>query len=119
LWRAFSPAADVIPELKATAWAGATVAHQLDMRWGVAFDQDYLAKSGPIIAYRKSTGWDPLEPGEAPSDLCSHFHEMRQLESALPFTTVPNGTWSAVSRGCCFVSALTVKIFSSMPETRL
>lgn len=82
MWRAFSPAADVIPELKATAWAGATVAHLLDMRWGVAFDEDCLAKSGPIIAYRKSTGWDPLEPGEAPSDLRSYFHEMRQLESA-------------------------------------
>ena len=72
---------DIIPELKATAWAGATVAHLLDMRSGVAFHEDYLAKSGPIIAYRKSTGWNPLEPGEAPSDLRSYFQDMKQLDS--------------------------------------
>jgi len=73
---------DIIPELKATAWAGATVAHLLDMRSGVAFDEDYLATCGPIIAYRKATGWTPLEPGEAPSDLRSYFLKMRQLDGA-------------------------------------
>lgn len=45
---------DVIPEMKSTAYAGATIRNLLDMRTGVAFDEDYLATSGAIIAYRKS-----------------------------------------------------------------
>ena len=57
---------DIIPEVKATAWAGATVGQLLDMRVGLAFDEDYLATSGAIVSYRKSTGWNPLEPGETP-----------------------------------------------------
>jgi CubicO group peptidase (beta-lactamase class C family) len=58
---------EVIPELAPTAWAGATVMHLLDMRTGVAFNEDYSATSGPMIAYRKAVGWNPLEPGEQPS----------------------------------------------------
>jgi CubicO group peptidase (beta-lactamase class C family) len=43
------------------------------MRAGVAFDEDYLATSGAIIAYRKAADWVPLDPGEAPSDLRSFY----------------------------------------------
>ena len=71
---------DIIPEVKATAWAGATVSQLLDMRTGVAFDEDYLATSGPIVTYRKSTGWNPLQPGEAPSDLRSYFREVKEAD---------------------------------------
>jgi CubicO group peptidase (beta-lactamase class C family) len=71
---------DVIPELKATAWASATVSNLLDMRTGVAFNEDYLTTSGPMIAYRKAAGWNPLEPGERPSDLRSFFHELREAD---------------------------------------
>lgn len=53
-----------VPELAGTAFAGATVRELLDMRSGVAFIEDYLATEGPIIDYRKATGWNPLEPGE-------------------------------------------------------
>jgi len=67
---------DLVPEVAGTAYAGATVRHLLDMRVGIAFDEDYLATSGPIVAYRKSTGWTPLEPGESPSDLRSFFQEL-------------------------------------------
>jgi CubicO group peptidase (beta-lactamase class C family) len=71
---------DVIPELKATAWAGATVLQLLDMRSGVAFDEDYSATAGPMIAYRKAAGWDPLGPSEQPSDLRSFFHDLREAD---------------------------------------
>src|SRR5262249_61390678 len=54
---------EVITELKATAWAGATVMHLLDMRTGVAFNEDYSAASGAIIAYCKAAGWNPPGPG--------------------------------------------------------
>ncbi|MSU64740.1 MAG: class C beta-lactamase-related serine hydrolase [Opitutus sp.] len=70
------PVTEVIPELKATAYRGATIRQLLDMRVGVEFNEDYLAMSGPIVAYRKATGWNPLGPGDKPSDLRSFLHEL-------------------------------------------
>lgn len=67
---------DYIPELSTTGYQGATVRHLLDMRCGVEFDEDYLATSGAIIDYRKSTNWNPLEAGEAPSDLRSFYQTL-------------------------------------------
>lgn len=69
---------DIIPEVAGTAYDDATIRHLLDMRVGIDFNEDYLATSGPIIAYRKSTNWNPLEPGEAPSDLRSFFSQLKQ-----------------------------------------
>lgn len=68
---------DLIPELAGTAFADATIRHLLDMRVGIDFDEDYLATDGPIIAYRKSTNWNPLAPGETATDLRSFFGELR------------------------------------------
>src|SRR5579872_304462 len=62
-----------IPEVEKTAYAGATLRDLMDMRAGVMFDEDYLASAGPIIEYRKAQNWDPLAPGERPSDLRSFF----------------------------------------------
>lgn len=70
------PVTDVIPEVAATAYRGATIRHLLDMRAGIAFDEDYLATAGPIIAYRKAANWNPTEPGDAPSDLRSFYAEI-------------------------------------------
>lgn len=67
---------DCIPEIADTAYKGASVRHLLDMRAGVEFDENYLATSGAIIAYRKAQNWNPLEPGERPSDLRSFFASM-------------------------------------------
>ncbi|HJU17162.1 MAG TPA: serine hydrolase [Stellaceae bacterium] len=66
-----------VPELIGTAYEGASVRHLLDMRTGVAFDEDYTATSGPIVEYRKSTNWNPLGPGESPSDLRSFYQSLR------------------------------------------
>ena len=71
-------AVEYVPELRQTAWAGAAVGQLLDMRTAVAFDEDYLATSGPIVAYRKATGWNPLAPGERPTDLRSFFSTLTQ-----------------------------------------
>jgi len=68
---------DIVPELKATAYEGATVRQLLDMRAGISFDEDYLATSGPIVEYRKATGWNPLGPGEIASDLRSYFSTLK------------------------------------------
>ena len=67
---------DVVPEVAATAYAGATIRHLLDMRAGVEFDEDYEAASGPIVAYRKAANWNPLEPGDLPRDLRSFYEEL-------------------------------------------
>jgi CubicO group peptidase (beta-lactamase class C family) len=74
------PVTDIIPELKATAWSGATVGQLLDMRTGVAFNEDYLATSGPMIAYRKAVGWNPVAPGDSPSDLRCFFASLKHAD---------------------------------------
>lgn len=73
-------AAEFIPELKDTAYRDATLRHLLDMRAGVAFDEDYLATSGPIVEYRKATGWNPLARGEEPSDLRSFYSRLKKSD---------------------------------------
>jgi CubicO group peptidase (beta-lactamase class C family) len=67
----------IIPELKGSVYSETTLRHVLDMRVGLTFDEDYLATSGPIIEYRKSTNWNPLGPGERPSDLRSFLMGMK------------------------------------------
>ena len=70
----------IIPELRDTVYSDATIRHVLDMRVGLRFDEDYLATSGPIVEYRKSTGWNPLGPGENPGDLRSFLTSLRGRE---------------------------------------
>jgi CubicO group peptidase (beta-lactamase class C family) len=71
------PVTAVVPEVAGTAYDGACIRHLLDMRTGVAFDEDYMATSGPIVEYRKATNWNPLGPGEEPSDLRSFYQSLR------------------------------------------
>jgi CubicO group peptidase (beta-lactamase class C family) len=72
-----TPITKILPEVSGTAYEGATVRHALDMRVGIAFDEDYLATSGPIVAYRKAANWNPREPGDAAADLRSFFRGLR------------------------------------------
>lgn len=65
-----------LPEMEFTAWNGASVQNVLDMRTGIRFDEDYEAITGAIIEYRKSTGWNPLGPGETATDLRSFFNQV-------------------------------------------
>jgi CubicO group peptidase (beta-lactamase class C family) len=76
------PVTDYVPELARTAYAGASVRQLLDMRASIVFDEDYLATEGPIIAYRKATNWNPLGPGETPSDLHSFFATLTDADGA-------------------------------------
>jgi CubicO group peptidase (beta-lactamase class C family) len=70
------PVTDVVPEVAGTAYRSATIRHLLDMRAGVAFDENYLATSGPIVEYRKATNWTPFAPGDTPGDLRSFYAGM-------------------------------------------
>lgn len=71
------PVTTVLPELTGTAYNEVTIRQLLDMRAGVAFDEDYQATSGPIVEYRKATSWNPLGHGERPSDLRSFYQALR------------------------------------------
>ena len=73
-----SQVTNYIPELIDSGFAGATVRDLLDMRCGVAFDEDYLAITGKIIEYRKATNWNPLNEGELPGDLRSFFSTLTE-----------------------------------------
>ncbi|WP_398476515.1 serine hydrolase domain-containing protein [Tardiphaga sp.] len=70
----------IIPELRGSVYSDASVRHVLDMRVGLRFDENYLATSGPIVEYRKSTGWNPLGPGETPSDLRGFLTSLKDRE---------------------------------------
>jgi CubicO group peptidase (beta-lactamase class C family) len=71
---------DILPEASATAYGGATIRHLLDMRTGVAFEEDYLATSGTIVEYRKATGWNPPAAGDEPGDLHSFFRVLKERD---------------------------------------
>jgi CubicO group peptidase (beta-lactamase class C family) len=72
----------MVPELARTAYRGASVRQLLDMRAGISWNEDYHAVAGPIIEYRKATNWNPLGPGEAPSDLRSFFGKLEERDGA-------------------------------------
>jgi len=70
------PVTDVVPEVAGAAYDGATIRHLLDMRVGIAFEENYLATSGSMAAYRKARGWEALAPGESPSGLQSFYRTL-------------------------------------------
>lgn len=69
-----------VPEARGTGFAGASVRQLLDMRTGLDFTEDYLATSGPIVEYRKATGWNALAVGEKPSDLHSFLVTLKSKQ---------------------------------------
>ena len=72
---------ELLPEVKSTAYRDATIRDLLDMRAGIVWDENYLAASGPMVEYRKATGWNPLAPGETPSDLKTFFNTLRESKA--------------------------------------
>lgn len=75
-----APLTRIIPELKGTAFDGATVRDALDMRVGIRFDEDYHATGGAIIEYRKSHLWDPVPVGESPTDMRSFLSTLKERD---------------------------------------
>ena len=74
------PVADLVPEVADTAYKGASLRQLLDMRAGIAFDESHNIPSPAIIAYRKSTLWGPMDPGEAPTDLRGFYRSLKQSD---------------------------------------
>jgi len=63
---------DLVPEVGGTVYKGATIAHLLDMRAGVAFAEGLSRDLRAIIIYRKATNWVPLDPGTR-HQICARF----------------------------------------------
>jgi CubicO group peptidase (beta-lactamase class C family) len=60
---------DHVPELAATAWAGATVRHILDMRSGVDFVEDYTDAQADVRLLDEWLGWRPRDAEDVPRGL--------------------------------------------------
>ncbi|MFM9942365.1 MAG: serine hydrolase domain-containing protein [Hyphomicrobiaceae bacterium] len=65
------PITDLVPEMANGPYGSISIRHLLDMRAGIVYDENYGTTSGPIIAYRKAMGWNPLAPGDTPTDVRS------------------------------------------------
>ncbi|MGI9480976.1 MAG: serine hydrolase domain-containing protein [Hyphomicrobiales bacterium] len=53
-----------LPELKRTAWNGATLQQVLDMTTGVKFDEEYTSTRSDIAKVDVCSGWKPPQPGQ-------------------------------------------------------
>lgn len=56
---------DYVPEMKGTAYEGATVQHVLDMSVGIDFDEDYSSKTSDLYRLDEAVGWVKRGPNAA------------------------------------------------------
>ena len=76
---------DVLPELAATAYSGASIQHILDMASGVRFSENYTDPFSDIGRSDVAAGWKPIPPGADPGlrwphDLFEFILGLRDLE---------------------------------------
>lgn len=57
-----------VPEVKGSAYEGATVRHLIDMSVGMDFDEDYASKTSDLYRLDEAAGWVPRGP-DAPRGL--------------------------------------------------
>jgi len=71
-----APVTDVLPELSATAWAGATLQQAMDMTSGTRFDEsDYGNRASDIGKMDVASGWKPVPPGYEDEDWPATIHD--------------------------------------------
>jgi CubicO group peptidase (beta-lactamase class C family) len=58
-----APVTEYLPELRQTAWNGATLRHVLDMTSGVRFGEEYTDPLSDIGKTDVASGWKPVPPG--------------------------------------------------------
>ncbi|MBT5434636.1 MAG: serine hydrolase [Rhodospirillaceae bacterium] len=69
--------ADLVADLKGTAYGGATVRQVLDMRVGLDYSEDYTDPKCDFAYMDAACGWrPPVEPG-APDNLLDHIRTIR------------------------------------------
>lgn len=63
-----------VPELKDSAWAGATVQQTLDMTTGIRFTEEYTNPKSDIVQYALAGGFVPSPPGyEGPLSMYAYL----------------------------------------------
>lgn len=67
-----APVVHYLPEAAGSAYGDCTYRDVLDMRVSLDFDEAYLTKDGAFARYRRSTLWNPLEPG-TPTETLKDF----------------------------------------------
>ncbi|HEX7920449.1 MAG TPA: serine hydrolase, partial [Bradyrhizobium sp.] len=73
-----APVTRYIPEMEGSVYGGScTVRHLLDMSVGIRFDEDYMARDGDVMNYRRATGWEPPDPTVPPSNLRDYLRTLR------------------------------------------
>ncbi len=65
-----------LPELKGSAYDGATVRQLLDMTVGLGFDEDYSSKTSDLYRLDEAAGWVPRGP-TAPRGLHDYFSTLK------------------------------------------
>ena len=66
------PLTTYVPEVADSGYAGATVRDILDMRSGIAFNEDYLDPAADVRIFEKAIGWAPND-GEVPASLYDYL----------------------------------------------
>ena len=61
-----APVTDYLPELKDTAWKGASLQQVLDMTTGVVFSEEYTNPYSEVGMVDVASGWKPVPPGTDP-----------------------------------------------------
>ena len=64
---------DIVPELRASSFEGATVQHLLDMRAGTRFDEDYDNPEADVRTYERVYLWRPDDGQARPDDALGYF----------------------------------------------
>jgi len=72
-----TPVTDVLPDLRGTAYDGATVRHLLDMRVGLDFSEDYGDPGSDFAYLDAACGWRPPIRPDAPDNLADFMPTIR------------------------------------------
>jgi CubicO group peptidase (beta-lactamase class C family) len=68
-----APVEAIVPELRGTSFAGATVQHLLDMRAGTRFDENYDNLEADVRTYERVFLWRPDDGDPRPADALAYY----------------------------------------------
>ena len=77
-----APVTEYLPELKATAYRGATVQHVLDMTSGVVFDETYTALDSHMAKIDAASGWKERRHADWPTSVWELILTLTEAECA-------------------------------------
>lgn len=73
-----APISELVPELEGTSFSGVSARHLLDMRAGIAFNEDYDDLRADVRVYEAIYRLRPNEDDSLPQDALSYFATLRR-----------------------------------------